>query len=205
MARAGGQLEIVKKKSKKEKGKALVEPKFAPMNGKKSKRARCTKDQVVVDTLVKAIELSLNARHTPSQKLLKFTGIIPKEEEEVAMGMDNPNDPYYDEKEIPHEEKPLYEEGPLELGVKTPHIASFATFNITPPQEVDKEDEGGDKKEENAAMDEANEEERKKVKLKVGDPTQSILHLKKGVPPNIPHGNYTMKEGVRRKGKGKGI
>jgi hypothetical protein len=45
----------------------------------------------------------------------------------------------------------------------------------------------------------------KKAKLKVGDPIQSVLHLKKGVPPNIPHENYTMKEGVRKKGKGKGI
>jgi hypothetical protein len=85
-----------------------------------------------MDALAKAIELSLNASHTPSQKLLKLMRIIPEEEEKVAMGMDNPNNSYYDEKESLHEEEP-YEEGPLELGVRTPHIASFATFHTTPP------------------------------------------------------------------------
>jgi hypothetical protein len=66
--------------------------------------------------LAKAVELSLKVGHTHSQELLKLAGVIPKEEEEVAMGMDNLDDLGYSEKESPHEEErykeePLYEEG----------------------------------------------------------------------------------------------
>jgi len=84
-------------------------------------------------------------------------GVIPKEEEEVAMGMDNPNDPDYHEKESLHEEEFLYEEGPLKPRLKTPHNVAFVASNTTRPKE--EEEEGGDKKEEEATIDEANEEE----------------------------------------------
>jgi len=63
----------------------------------------------------------------PFQELLKFVGVIPKEEEEVAMGMDNPNDLDYRERENLHEEEPFYEEGPLEPGVNFSHCV-FCNF-----------------------------------------------------------------------------
>jgi hypothetical protein len=82
--------ETIKRKSKKEKGKAPMELELAPPSGKKSKRAHYTKFQMVMDALVKVVELSLKVGYTPFQKLLKFTRVIPKEEEKVAMGMDTP-------------------------------------------------------------------------------------------------------------------
>jgi hypothetical protein len=90
--RGGCQLEIVKRKSKRENGKALVEPELAPSSGKKSKRVRHTNDQMTTNALAKVVELSLKVGRTPSQELLKFLGIILEEEEEVAMGMDNLDD-----------------------------------------------------------------------------------------------------------------
>jgi hypothetical protein len=77
------------------------------------------------NALVKVVELSLKVGRTPFQELLKFVGVILEEEEEVAMGMDNPNDPDYHEKESLHEEELLYEEGPLKSRLKTPHIVPF--------------------------------------------------------------------------------
>ncbi|CAM6020364.1 unnamed protein product [Sphagnum balticum] len=68
--------------------------------------------------------------------------------------------------EEPHEEEPIYEEGPLETRVKTLHIASSATFDTTPPQEVDEDKERGDGEEEEAAMDEANEEQQEEGKTR---------------------------------------
>jgi hypothetical protein len=53
--------------------------------------------------LAKAVELSFNTCRTPFQELLKFAGIIPEEEEEVAMGMDNPDNLGYGKKESLHE------------------------------------------------------------------------------------------------------
>jgi len=41
----------------------------------------------------------------------------------------------------------------------------------------------------------------RRAKLRAGDPTQSLLHLKEGVLPNLPCENYTMKESMRKKGK----
>jgi hypothetical protein len=167
------QPKIVKRKSKKEKGKALAEPKLAPPNGKKCKRVCYTKDQMATDALAKAIELSLKAGYTPSQELLKFRGVNPKEEEEVTMGMDNLDNLGYGEKESPHEEEPyeeepLYEEGPSKPKVRTPHIASFATFNTTPPQEADKDKEAGGEEKEEATMDDTDEEQQEEGETRSG-------------------------------------
>ncbi len=133
MAGAVDQPKSIKRKSKKENGKASVELVLAPSSGKKSKRVRCTKDQMAVNALAKVVELSLKVGRTPSQELLKFVGVGPEEEEKVVMGMDDPNDLDYCERESFPEEEPLYEEGPLELGVETPHIFSSVTFNTPPP------------------------------------------------------------------------
>jgi hypothetical protein len=65
-AKAGDQPETIERKSKKEKGKALLELKRAPSNGKKFKRVCYTKDQMVIDTLAKAIEFSIKVDRTPS-------------------------------------------------------------------------------------------------------------------------------------------
>jgi hypothetical protein len=92
--------------------------------------------------------------------------VIPKEEEEVAMGMDNCNDLDYHKRESFHEEEPLYEEGPLESEVKTPHLVSSATSNTIPPQEEKEKDKGGDEEKEEVAMDKADEEERKEGKAR---------------------------------------
>jgi hypothetical protein len=177
---ARDQHKTIKWKSKKEKGKAPMEPELAPLNGKKSKRVCYTKDQMAMDTLAKAIKLSLKASHTPSQELLKFVRIILEEEEEVAMGMDNPDNLGCNEKESPreeepHEEEPIYEEGPLETRVKTLHIASSATFDTTPPQEVDEDKERGDGEEEEAAMDEANEEQQEEGETRSGKSCSKYL------------------------------
>jgi len=128
---------------------------------------------MATDALAKAIELSLKAGYTPSQELLKFRGVNPKEEEEVTMGMDNLDNPGYGEKESPHEEEPyeeepFYEEGPSKPGVRTPHIASFATFNTTPPQEANENKEVGDKEKEEATMDEADEEQQQEGETRSG-------------------------------------
>ncbi len=42
--------------------------------------------------MAQVIEFSSKMNHTLSQQLLKLMGVISKEEEKVAMGMDNPND-----------------------------------------------------------------------------------------------------------------
>jgi hypothetical protein len=123
----GDQPETIKKKPKKEKRKASVQLELAPSNGKKSKTVRCTKDQMVANALAKVVKLSLKVGCTPFQELLKFAGVIPKEEEEVAMGMDNPNDLDYWERESLHEEEPFYEEGPLKPGVNFSHCV-FCNF-----------------------------------------------------------------------------
>jgi hypothetical protein len=66
MAEARDQPKIVKRKSKKENGKALVEPEPTLPSGKKSKRVHRIKDQMVVDDLAKAVEFSIKVSHTPS-------------------------------------------------------------------------------------------------------------------------------------------
>jgi hypothetical protein len=82
MVGASDQLEFGRKKSKKEKGKALVESKFILPSGKKSSKRVCrTKEQMVADALVKVVELTMKASCTPSQELLKFMGIIREGEE----------------------------------------------------------------------------------------------------------------------------
>jgi hypothetical protein len=165
MARVGDQPKTVKRKSKKEKDKASMGLELALLSGKKSKRVCHTKDQMAANALANVVELSLKIGYTPFQKLLKLVGVISEEEEEVAMGMDNPNDLDYYERENLHEEKPyeeepFYEEGPSELGLKIPHIVCFVAFDTTPPQEEEEEEEeGGDKEEEEAAMDKVDEKE----------------------------------------------
>jgi hypothetical protein len=72
MAKVGDQPETIKRKSKKEKGKALLELKSAPSSGKKFKRACYTKDQMVIDTLAKEIEFSIKVNCTPSQEFLPY-------------------------------------------------------------------------------------------------------------------------------------
>jgi hypothetical protein len=114
---------------------------------------------MTMSVLGKVMELSVKACYTPFQELLKFVKMIPKKEEEVAMGMDNCNDLDYYERESLHEEEPLYEEGPLESKVKTLHIASFAASNTIPPQEEKEKEKGGDEEKEEVAMDKADEEE----------------------------------------------
>jgi hypothetical protein len=76
---------------------------------------------LATDALAKAVELSLKVGHIPSQKLLKFTRVITEEGEEVAMGMDNPDNPSYNEKESPHEEEPYKEEPLYEEGSSEPN------------------------------------------------------------------------------------
>jgi hypothetical protein len=80
----GDQPKTIKRKSKKEKGKAPVEQELAPLNEKKSKKVHCTNDQMAMNTLAKVVELSLKLNRTPSQELLKLMGVIPKK--------DKPND-----------------------------------------------------------------------------------------------------------------
>ncbi len=70
--------------------------------------------------------------------------VIPEEEEEVAMGMDNRNELDYHKRENLHEEELLYKEGPLELEVKTLHIASSVASNTIPLQEEKEKEKGGD-------------------------------------------------------------
>lgn len=70
--KAGDQPETIKRKSKKEKGKALLELRSTLSNGKKFKRACYTKDQMVIDTLAKAIEFSIKVNLTPSQVFLPY-------------------------------------------------------------------------------------------------------------------------------------
>jgi hypothetical protein len=169
MAGAGDQPKTIKRKSKKENDKAPVELELAPPSGMKFKRVRCTKDQMAMDALVKKMELSLKVGCTPSQELLKSAGVIPKEEGELAMGMDNPTNLDCRERENFHEDKPPYEEAPSELGVKTPHIVSFTIFNTPLPQEEKEEERGGrDEEEEELTMDEADEEERKEGETRSG-------------------------------------
>ncbi len=69
-----------------------MELELAFPSGKKPKRAHCTNDQMTMDAFGKVVELFVKTGCTRFQKLLKFMKMIPKEEEEVAMGMDNHND-----------------------------------------------------------------------------------------------------------------
>jgi hypothetical protein len=123
---------------------------------------------MTTDALGKVVELSIKASCNLFQKLLKFMRVIPKEEEEVAMGMDNRNDLDYHKRESLHEDEPLYEEGPLEPEVKTFHLVSSATSNtILPQEEKEKEkDKRGDEEKEEVAMDKADEEEREEGKTR---------------------------------------
>jgi hypothetical protein len=195
------QPETVKMKSKKENDKALVELELALLSGKKSKRMCHTNDQMAANALVKIMELSLKVGRTPSQELLKFVGVIPEEEEEVAMGMDNPNDSDYHEKESLHEEELFYEEGPLKSRLKTPHIVPFVASNTIPLEEEEEEEEEETKKKRRWPWTRPMKRNERRVKLGAGDPTQSALHLKEGVLPNLPCENYTMKESMKKKGK----
>jgi len=101
----------------------------------------------------------LKGRLHPFSKTSEVHKSNPRRGRKGGNGDGYPNNPNYDEKESPHEEEPFYEEGPSELGVKTPHIVFSITSNTTPPQEANKEEEGGDEEKEEVAMDEANEEE----------------------------------------------
>jgi hypothetical protein len=186
-------------KSKKENDKALVELELALLSGKKSKRMCHTNDQMAANALVKIMELSLKVGRTPSQELLKFVGVIPEEEEEVGMG--NPNDPDYHEKESLHEEELFYEEGPLKSRLKTPHIVPFVASNTIPLEEEEEEEEEETKKKRRWPWTRPMKRNERRVKLGAGDPTQSALHLKEGVLPNLPCENYTMKESMKKKGK----
>jgi len=117
-----------------------VEPKLALLEAHNTLHKGSNDD----DALGKVVEFSVKANCTPFQKLLKFMKVILEEEEEVAMGMDNCNDLDCYERENLHEEEPFYEEGPLELEVKTLHIASFAASNTTPLQEENEKEKGED-------------------------------------------------------------
>jgi hypothetical protein len=184
-------------KSKKENDKALLELELAFLSGKKSKRMCHTNDQMAVNALVKIVELSLKVGRTPSQELSKFVGVILEEEEEVAMGMDNPNDADYHERESLHEEEFLYEEGPLKPRLKTPHIVPSVASNTTPPKEEEEET----KKKRRRPWTRPMKRNERRAKLGAGDPTQSALHLKEGVLPNLPCENYTMKESMKKRQK----
>jgi hypothetical protein len=87
------------------------------------------------------------------------------------MGMDNPNDSDYRKRENLHEEEPLYDEGPSELGMKSPHIVSFTSFNTPPPQEEEEEEEEEEmKKKRRRPWTRLMKRKKKRAKLGMGDP-----------------------------------